>query len=94
VATLTSRLGPGTPLPLLQMALPIGITLPGSARRSRGPAMSNPYPGLRPFRAEEAALFFGREALAASVATRLRLRPLTVLFARRGVGKSSFLTCR
>lgn len=56
--------------------------------------MSNPYPGLRPFRAEEAAFFFGREALAASVATRLRLRPLTVLFARSGIGKSSFLTCR
>jgi hypothetical protein len=56
--------------------------------------MSNPYPGLRPFRAEEAAFYFGREALAESVATRLRLAPLTVLFARSGVGKSSFLTCR
>ena len=56
--------------------------------------MSNPYPGLRPFRAEEAGLYFGREALAESVATRLRLAPLVVLFARSGVGKSSFLTCR
>ncbi|HEV7215972.1 MAG TPA: hypothetical protein VGP33_12730, partial [Chloroflexota bacterium] len=56
--------------------------------------MSNPYPGLRPFRAEEATFFFGREALAEAIATRLHLAPLTVLFARSGVGKSSFLTCR
>jgi hypothetical protein len=54
----------------------------------------NPYPGLRPFRADEAALFTGRELAADLIATRLRLAPLTLLFARSGVGKSSFLTCR
>jgi len=54
----------------------------------------NPYPGLRPFRADEAALFTGREMVAETVATRLRLSPITLLFARSGVGKSSFLTCR
>jgi hypothetical protein len=54
----------------------------------------NPYPGLRPFRADEASLFTGRELAAELIATRLRLSPLTLLFARSGVGKSSFLTCR
>ncbi len=54
----------------------------------------NPYPGLRPFTPEEAPLFMGREAITDVVATRLRIAPLTVLFARSGVGKSSFLTCR
>lgn len=54
----------------------------------------NPYPGLRPFHADEAGLFTGRELAAELIATRLRLAPLTLLFARSGVGKSSFLTCR
>jgi hypothetical protein len=54
----------------------------------------NPYPGLRPFHADDAALFTGRELAADLIATRLRLTPLTLLFARSGVGKSSFLTCR
>lgn len=54
----------------------------------------NPYPGLRPFRADEGNLFTGRELAAELITTRLRLAPLTLLFARSGVGKSSFLTCR
>jgi hypothetical protein len=54
----------------------------------------NPYPGLRPFTPEEAPLYMGREAVGDAVATRVRVTPLTVLFARSGVGKSSFLRCR
>src|SRR5262249_61926842 len=54
----------------------------------------NPYPGLRPFRPEEANLFMGREIVSGTVATRVRVSPLTLMFARSGVGKSSFLTCR
>ena len=54
----------------------------------------NPYPGLRPFRADEATLFTGRELAAELIATRLHLSPLNLLFARSGVGKSSFLACR
>jgi len=54
----------------------------------------NPYPGLRPFRTGEAAQYFGRESLVGRFATRVRVAPLTVFFARSGVGKSSFLTCR
>jgi hypothetical protein len=56
--------------------------------------MPNPFPGLRPFRAEEAALFAGRETISESVTTRVRVAPLTLMFARSGVGKSSFLNCR
>jgi hypothetical protein len=54
----------------------------------------NPYPGLRPFRASEAHLFCGREVADGILDTRVRVSPLTILFARSGVGKSSFLTCR
>lgn len=54
----------------------------------------NPYPGLRPFRSEEAKLFMGREVALQTVTTRVRISPLTLFVARSGVGKSSFLTCR
>jgi hypothetical protein len=54
----------------------------------------NPYPGLRPFRPEEAKLFMGREVALQTVITRVRISPLTLLVARSGIGKSSFLTCR
>lgn len=54
----------------------------------------NPYPGLRPFRPDEGALFMGREVVLERVKTHAHISPLTVMFARSGVGKSSFLTCR
>lgn len=54
----------------------------------------NPYPGLRPFRADESDLFFGRELARDIFATRVQISPVTVMMARSGVGKSSFLTCR
>lgn len=54
----------------------------------------NPFPGLRPFQPNEADLFMGREVVQGSLATRIRVSPLTLLVARSGVGKSSFLTCR
>jgi hypothetical protein len=39
-------------------------------------------------------LFMGRELMLQEVVTRIQLAPLTVMFARSGVGKSSFLSCR
>lgn len=54
----------------------------------------NPYPGLRPFKSEEARFYVGREIVQKQTALRVDLSPLTVLFARSGIGKSSFLTCR
>lgn len=54
----------------------------------------NPYPGLRPFESDEKDFFVGRDLVLPQVETRVRTSPLTVLFARSGVGKSSFLNCR
>lgn len=54
----------------------------------------NPYPGLRPFRRDETQYYSGREVLLQELTTRVQISPLTVLFARSGVGKSSFLSCR
>ncbi len=54
----------------------------------------NPFVGLRPFREEERHLFMGRELATVYVETKSELNPLTLLFARSGIGKSSFLTSR
>jgi serine/threonine protein kinase len=48
-----------------------------------------PYPGLASFQESDAAYFFGREAATAELVTRVRDRPLTILTANSGVGKSS-----
>ena len=52
---------------------------------------SSPYVGLRPFREEEFALFFGRDRESRVIASNLHARPLTVLYGSSGVGKSSVL---
>ncbi|HEY3845590.1 MAG TPA: hypothetical protein VGL95_00590 [Acetobacteraceae bacterium] len=54
----------------------------------------NPFVGLRPFRENERHLFVGRELATAYVETKSSYNPLTLLFARSGIGKSSFLTSR
>jgi hypothetical protein len=54
----------------------------------------NPFVGLRPYREDERHLFMGRELAAAYVETKSAINPLTLLFARSGIGKSSFLTSR
>jgi len=54
----------------------------------------NPFVGLRPFREDERHLFVGRELATAYVETKSSLNPLTLLIARSGIGKSSFLTSR
>ena len=54
----------------------------------------NPFVGLRPFREDERHLFMGRELASAYVETKSAVNALTLLFARSGIGKSSFLTSR
>ncbi len=54
----------------------------------------NPFVGLRPYREDERHLFMGRELASAYVETKSAINPLTLLFARSGIGKSSFLTSR
>lgn len=50
-----------------------------------------PYPGLNPFREEDAALFFGRDVERDLIAANLTASRLTVLYGPSGVGKSSVL---
>ena len=54
----------------------------------------NPFVGLRPFREDERHFFMGRELASAYLETRSAQNYLTLLFARSGIGKSSFLTSR
>jgi hypothetical protein len=54
----------------------------------------NPYPGLRPFRPDEENIFCGRDLDLKKMENRTRISPLTIMHARSGVGKSSFLNCR
>ena len=54
----------------------------------------NPFIGLRPFSAEDMDFYNGRELDTSIIETKIRLSPLTLMFARSGVGKSSFITCR
>ena len=58
------------------------------------PVAVNPFPGLRPFEYEEADRYFGRDVVLDQLLTAAHLAPVTPLFARSGVGKSSFLQCR
>jgi tetratricopeptide (TPR) repeat protein len=48
-----------------------------------------PYRGLNPFREEDSALFFGREAFSQKVFDQVLRRKLVVLIGRSGSGKSS-----
>ncbi|GAC1317469.1 MAG: hypothetical protein NVSMB2_11200 [Chloroflexota bacterium] len=50
-----------------------------------------PYPGLREYREDESALFFGRERLTRVVINNVLTTRLTVLYGGAGTGKSSLL---
>lgn len=52
---------------------------------------NNPYPGLRPYQANEKTKFYGREADTQALLTKTLGNRLTLLFAATGVGKSSLL---
>ena len=49
----------------------------------------NPYPGLRPFGAEEDYLFFGRERVIDQLLARLRETRFLAVIGSSGCGKSS-----
>jgi hypothetical protein len=50
-----------------------------------------PYPGLRPFEAEEWSIFFGREQMIDEVIERLSANRLVLLHGSSGTGKSSLV---
>ena len=51
----------------------------------------NPWPGLAPFDEHDRTFFHGRDAEAAELLRLVRREPLTVLFGRSGLGKTSLL---
>ena len=51
----------------------------------------SPYPGLRAFTEQDAAVFFGREDEVAALWARIRTRPLLAVIGPSGAGKTSFL---
>ena len=71
---------------------PAGAPRDGSDVRSpeSGPG-DNPFPGLRPFRADEDYLFFGREAQTAELLRLLRVHRLLAVVGTSGSGKSSLV---
>jgi formylglycine-generating enzyme required for sulfatase activity len=51
----------------------------------------NPYPGLRPFEADEWSIFFGREDMIDEVIDRLAVHRLVLIHGPSGAGKSSLV---
>jgi WD40 repeat protein len=67
---------------------------PSDGPPAPGPARSAPpcpYRGLGAFREQDAALFFGRERLAALLVGRLTVLPLVAVVGPSGIGKSSLV---
>lgn len=54
-------------------------------------ALTNPFPGLRPFEASETHLFFGRDGQSSEVVTRLERQRLIAVVGTSGSGKSSLV---
>ena len=74
----------------------VNINPPSSNTSSPGPAqdddpLANPYPGLRPFQADETHLFFGRDAQRIELLRRLRLSRFLAIVGTSGSGKSSLV---
>ena len=56
-------------------------------------APTNPFPGLRPFEADEDHLFFGREGQSDEVLLKLSKSRFVAVIGPSGSGKSSFIYC-
>src|SRR5215468_4285449 len=54
-------------------------------------ALAMPYPGLRPFEAEDQPLFFGREAQVSAMLLQLEDRRFVAVVGSSGSGKSSLV---
>ena len=53
--------------------------------------LTNPFPGLRPFRMEENEFFFGRDGQSDQVLTKLRTARFVAVVGTSGSGKSSLV---
>jgi tetratricopeptide (TPR) repeat protein len=56
-------------------------------------ALINPFPGLRPFKSDEAHLFFGREKQTDELLRKLRVNRFLSVVGSSGGGKSSLVRC-
>jgi WD40 repeat protein len=65
-----------------------------SLTKSAGPPRANPYIGPRPFAADDAAYFFGREFEARELAALLSAERLVLLYSPSGAGKTSLIQAR
>ncbi|HRI61534.1 MAG TPA: hypothetical protein PK228_17470, partial [Saprospiraceae bacterium] len=52
---------------------------------------ANRYPGIRSFERGDQGIFFGRDGEIAALFDAVKVKPLTVLFAKSGIGKTSLL---
>lgn len=64
---------------------------PGPRQAPLPPVYSNPYPGLRPFRKDEAMVFFGREREVDQLLQRLRDQHFVAVIGSSGAGKTSLV---
>jgi tetratricopeptide (TPR) repeat protein/energy-coupling factor transporter ATP-binding protein EcfA2 len=55
--------------------------------------LTNPFPGLRPFREEEEFLFFGREGQVDAIVDKLAAKRFLAVVGSSGSGKSSLVNC-
>jgi WD40 repeat protein len=62
-------------------------------KRSVAIELSNPFPGLRPFREDEEQLFFGRESQVDTVVDKLASTRFLAVVGTSGSGKSSLVNC-
>ena len=60
---------------------------------SIGIGLTNPFPGLRPFREEEEYLFFGRERQVDVIVDKLAAKRFLAVVGTSGCGKSSLVNC-
>ena len=68
-----------------------GVLIPVEALMRAWPPLAEPYRGLQAFREEDAAYFFGRDALKARLWSSFERNPVTLLTGPSGSGKSSLL---
>ena len=62
-------------------------------KNSIAPDTGNPFPGLRPFRGNEADLFFGRESQVDVMVDKLARTHFLAVLGTSGSGKSSLVNC-
>ncbi len=62
-------------------------------RKDKAAVLPCPFPGLRPFRTDEAHLFFGREGQIDEVLEKLERHRFVAILGTSGSGKSSFMFC-